>query len=232
MHYMFGNANANDRSPEITGMPHRVATLPRAAPRDDRARGSPAACHSAPDARRAPCAAAGTGFTLVELTIVLAIASLLLTVAAPAYGDWIAAYQLRNHAEQLASSMNLARSEAIRRGYRVNLCPAADGRRCADAAAWGAGWLVFVDVNRDGRIGDDEPVLRVERAAAPGIRVLANRPIEDYVSFTALGSARLLNGGLQMGTFTVCRAGQRALKVVLANSGRVRLEKTADPCGS
>ena len=224
MHYTFGNVNANDRSPEMTRMPHRVATPPLATARDDHARGPSAARHPAP--------AAGTGFTLVELTIVLAIASLLLTVAAPAYGDWIAAYQLRNHAEQLASSMNLARSEAIKRGYRVNLCPTADTRRCADAAGWSAGWLVWVDANRDGRIDDGEPVLRVERATVPGIRVAANHPLEDYVSFTALGSARLLNGGLQMGTFTVCRPGQSARKVVLANCGRVRLEKTRDPCGS
>ena len=174
----------------------------------------------------------GAGFTLVELTVALAIGSLLLTAAVPAWGDWIAAYQLRNHAEQLASSMNLARSEAIKRGLRVNLCPAADARRCADGVGWSGGWLVYVDGNRDGHVGDDEPVLRVERALVPGIRVLANRPLEDYVSFTGLGSARLLSGGLQMGTFTVCRAGQNALKVVLANSGRVRLEKTRDSCGS
>ena len=176
--------------------------------------------------------AAAAGFTLVELLVVLAIGSLLLAIAAPAYGDWIASYQLRNHAEQLASSMQLARAEAIKRGARVNLCPAADSRRCAEAAGWSAGWLVYVDANRDGRVDADEPVLRVEHATAPGIRVQANRPLEAYVSFTALGTARLLGGGLQMGTFTVCRPGQNALRVVLANSGRVRLEKTTDRCAS
>jgi type IV fimbrial biogenesis protein FimT len=170
------------------------------------------------------------GFTLVELLVVFAIGALLLTVAAPAYGDWVAAYQLRNHAEQLAASMSRARSEAIRRGSRVNLCPAADLRRCAEAGGWSAGWLVYVDANRDGRIDDDEPVLRVERPAIPGISVQGNRPVESYVSFTSLGSARLLNGGLQMGTFTLCRPGQQALKVVLANSGRVRLDRSNDPC--
>ena len=60
--------------------------------------------------------------------------------------------------------------------------------------------------------------------------MLANRPLEEYVSYTDLGQARLLNGALQMGTFTVCRSGQLALHVVLANSGRVRIEKTDDRC--
>ena len=40
----------------------------------------------------------------------------------------------------------------------------------------------------------------------------------------------MLNGALQMGTLTVCRSGQKALHVVLANSGRVRVEKTGDRC--
>jgi type IV fimbrial biogenesis protein FimT len=89
---------------------------------------------------------------------------------------------------------------------------------------------VYVDANRDGRNADDEPVLRVEGAAPAGIYVRTNRPVEDYVSFTGLGRARLLNGGLQMGTFTLCRRGLPARKVVLANSGRVRVEKASDAC--
>ncbi len=90
--------------------------------------------------------------------------------------------------------------------------------------------MVYVDINRDGRIDDGEPVLQTEGAAPRGITVSANRPLDDYVSYTSLGQARMLNGALQMGTFTVCRSGQRALQVVLANSGRVRVEKTSDPC--
>jgi type IV fimbrial biogenesis protein FimT len=162
--------------------------------------------------------------------VALAIASLLLVLAVPGYANWIASYQLRNHAEQLAGSMNLARSEAIKRGYRVNLCPTQDGARCAGAAGWSGGWLVYVDIDRNGSLDPGEPVLRVERPSAPGVRVLANQPLADYVSFTGLGQARLLNGGLQMGTFTVCRSGQPAQRVVLANSGRVRLETSRDAC--
>ena len=185
---------------------------------------------------RRPCAAgpACGGWTLVELMIALALGGLMLSLAVPGYRDWIATYQLTTRAEQLAGSLALARAEAIKRGARVNLCRAADGRHCADGAApapgWEAGWLVFVDADRDGRNAADEPVLRAEGAAAEGIEVRANRPVADYVSFTGLGHARLLNGGLQMGTFTLCRRGAPARRVVLANSGRVRVEKSRDAC--
>jgi type IV fimbrial biogenesis protein FimT len=73
-------------------------------------------------------------------------------------------------------------------------------------------------------------VLEVNAGAPHGITVTANRPVEDYVSYTNLGQARMLSGALQMGTFVVCRHGQNALHVVLANTGRVRVEKTSDRC--
>jgi type IV fimbrial biogenesis protein FimT len=169
------------------------------------------------------------GFTIVEAAIALAIVGVLLAAGVPVYADWIAAYQLRNYAEQLAGSLAYARSEAVARATRVTLCPAA-GARCNATGQWGTGWIVYVDDDGDGTASDAEALLRTERVAVPDIRVSANRPIESYVSFNALGHARLVNGGLQMGTFVACRRGQRAIKVVLANSGRVRLDKTTDVC--
>ena len=57
-----------------------------------------------------------------------------------------------------------------------------------------------------------------------------NRPVADYVSYTGLGHARRVDGALQMGTFVVCRTGHKARKVILANSGRARIEATSDAC--
>jgi type IV fimbrial biogenesis protein FimT len=170
------------------------------------------------------------GFTLVELMVVVAIGALLLAAAVPAWGDWLATTELANHAHRLANSMALARVEAVKRGQRVNLCRAPDGRHCRGAGGWEAGWLVHVDADGDAVNGDGEPVLRAEGPAPAGIYVRANRPVDSYVSFNALGQARLVNGGLQMGTLVVCRRGLPAHRIVLANSGRVRLEKTRDLC--
>ena len=69
----------------------------------------------------------------------------------PAFHEWLAAYQLANHAKHLAETMTRARTEAVRRGHRVNLCKSLDRGRCADQGSWDAGFVVFVDVNRNGQ---------------------------------------------------------------------------------
>jgi type IV fimbrial biogenesis protein FimT len=60
--------------------------------------------------------------------------------------------------------------------------------------------------------------------------VRGNHPVADYVSYTSLGHARMLSGALQMGTLVVCKPGQSALQVVLANSGRARVQPTSQRC--
>lgn len=182
-----------------------------------------------PGLRRARSVGA-RGFTIVELVIALGLAALLAAAGVPSFHDWISAYQLANYARHLAESMTRARTEAIRRAHRVNLCKSPDREQCADLGGWEAGFLMYVDINHDGRIDAGEPVLGIEGRAPPGITITANGPLDDYVSYTSIGHARMLNGALQMGTFTVCKRGQRALHVVLANSGRVRTERTAVVC--
>ena len=170
------------------------------------------------------------GFSLIELTAALAIFGILLVLAPGAYSDWIDAQRLANHARFLADTLDIARSEAIKHGYRVNVCKSVDGRECTTGGGWESGWIMYVDENHDGDIDSDEQVIRREGAATDGITVYGNHPVANYVSYTSLGHARLLNGGLQMGTFVVCKRGQNALKVVLANSGRARIDKTHDKC--
>jgi len=178
----------------------------------------------------APAVPRAPGFTLVEVLIGLAIASALLLAATRSLGSWIPRTQQRNHAEALVQALHHARSEAIKRGHRVDLCPSADGATCDPAGRWELGWLLFADPDRDGDRSAGEEVVRREAHAGDGITVRGNRPVADYVSFTSQGLARLTTGALQMGTFTVCKPGQNALEVVLANGGRPRLQDVPVPC--
>ncbi len=183
----------------------------------------PARCRPRADQRR------WRGHSLVELLVGMAIAAALLAMAVPTWRGVIADEQLMNHARLLAGSMRTARSEAIKRGHRVNLCKSANGRQCADTGGWEQGYLMHGDYGRTGDVDGPDTVLRYE-PPPKDIRVSANRPLRDYVSYTAFGHARLLSGALQMGTFTLCKPGRRAVEVVLVASGRVRIDRIRAIC--
>jgi len=170
------------------------------------------------------------GLCLMELLVALVLGSLLLGLAVPACADWIAASELMHEAQHLAGSLQRARAEAINSGLRVNLCPSAGGRTCVPNGTWDRGWILFIDANGDGQVCEGERVLRTEEAARPGISTTANAPLRHYVSYTSLGHARMLDGALQMGTFTLCRHGRSAVDVVLAHSGRARIERSKAVC--
>ena len=164
------------------------------------------------------------GFTLVELMVALALAALLAAAGVQGLGAWLTEQQLRDRANALLHALQLARSEAIKRGARVDICPAA-GACAGGPLPWENGWIVVADAAREAR-----PTILRERQAADGITIRGNRPVADYVSYTSHGRARRFDGALQMGTFTVCRPGLRARKVVLASSGRARVETAAERC--
>jgi len=95
-----------------------------------------------------------SGFTLVELVIVITIAAILTVMAAPSFRSMIQNNRATTQANELLGSLNLARSEAIRRGVSVSLCARA-GNACSGAASWVTGWLMFVDPNGDGVLDND-----------------------------------------------------------------------------
>ena len=170
------------------------------------------------------------GFTLIELMASVAIAAVLVSAGLPSYRHWLGQYRLNNQAEFLAGAANEARSEAVRRNLRVTLCKTRDASSCDEDAGWEQGWIMFVDQNQNGDLDGGEPILRIEGPAQAPISVRGNAPVANYISFTALGHARMLSGALQMGTLQLCSPGYEAVKVVLANGGRARIEHTKERC--
>jgi len=170
------------------------------------------------------------GFTLLEMLVSLAIVALIGLFAVPAYGQFLAYYRLHSEAQLLAWALQTARSEAIKRNMRVNVCKSVDLRQCTKAGGYEGGWIIHPDPGGTGAADPDEPIIRVEPKAPTGITIRGNSPVADRVSYTPYGHPRLLNGGLQMGTFTLCAPGLDAVHVVLANSGRLRIENTKILC--
>jgi len=82
------------------------------------------------------------GFTLFELMIALAVAGVILTVGVPNFTSFLANNRAVSDTNDLVTSLNLGRSEAIRRGSTVSLCSSTDGATCSGSNDWSTGWIV------------------------------------------------------------------------------------------
>ena len=166
------------------------------------------------------------GFTLVELLIVLAVFGVLVSYAAPSLSIVIRSVRLTAAANAYLSSMLLARSEAIKRSGRVVLCKTADGMSCSASGGWEQGWIVFHDSNNSGDHDPGELVIERMGPLSAGVRLSGNSPVANYVSFSATGGTKLVGGGFQAGTLTLCNestASGNGRQIILNAVGRPRL---------
>ena len=169
-------------------------------------------------------------FTLVELVATLAVAGVLFALAVPSFAQFIAEQKLLNEARRVADAITLARSEAMKRNGHVVMCASLPGVDCPDIRHWHDGWVMFADPDGDAELGATELPFVREPGAAPGVTIVGNRPVEQFLRFDWLGQPRLPGGALQMGTIVVCRAQLRGYRVVLANTGRTRIERMPATC--
>lgn len=86
-------------------------------------------------------------FTLIELVVVLAIASILVTLAVPGFRGFFQDSRATTQSNLLLSALTLARNRAVTQGVPVSVCAANTSRtNCAGSNMdWGQGWLVFTD---------------------------------------------------------------------------------------
>jgi type IV fimbrial biogenesis protein FimT len=85
-----------------------------------------------------------TGFTLIELLAALAVLTILVTLAVPSFREFTRNNRVIAAHNDLVTALSLARSEAIRRSTRVEVCATADGNACSADTNWATGWLVQV----------------------------------------------------------------------------------------
>jgi type IV fimbrial biogenesis protein FimT len=174
--------------------------------------------------------AAHHGFTLVEALVVLTIASALVAMSAPSYRTLADSIRLTSASNAFLAHLYLARSEAIKRNARVVLCKSVDGVACAASGGWEQGRVVFHDANNNGLLDAGEQVLAIEPGLHTDLRLVGNQSVAKYVSFDSTGSTRLVGGGFQAGTLTLCRQSLspgEARLIVLNAVGRPRVRKGA-----
>lgn len=151
-----------------------------------------------------------SGFTLIELMMTLAVAAVLVGIAAPTFRDLSIRSQISGYTNELIATINYTRSEAVRRGLPISICPSDDdGGSCS--GNWNDGWIVFTDPNGDGLFDSGEVVLKANDA------VQTNYSIGTDDTFTAAISYRADGSAANSGVITICHehsaVGARAILV-------------------
>lgn len=157
------------------------------------------------------------GFTLVELFVTLVMIGLLISLAAPPFNDLINNQRRLDAAQQLASGLRTARTEAITR-QQVILLHAIDGD-------WSKGWRISTNPSGAGA-GDERNQLLTERNYSGEVPIAARLRDRPYVSFNSLGVPSTSNGRL-----FICD-GNKAVshhEVIVAPTGRVKIESEKKP---
>ena len=110
------------------------------------------------------------GFTLAELMMTLAVATILVTVGMPSMQDLIRNNRLTAATNLFVSSLNIARSEAIKQGRNATVC-VSDTQNSCSGSNWRLGWLAWVDSDQDGNLDFPGEVLRAVEPLANSIQI-------------------------------------------------------------
>jgi type IV fimbrial biogenesis protein FimT len=179
-----------------------------------------------------------SGFTLVELMITLAVLAILLSLAAPSFTQMIASNRISSETNEFIAALNLARSEAVRRGQPVAV------RAVSGGAEFAGGWQIITDANADGAaaspVADTDGTV-IRESAALGTNLSVRRGTNSttapadtgsdnmFVVFNARG-ARTVSGPT---FFRICSTALTSLPgriIQVTGVGRVSVVSTAVAC--
>lgn len=152
------------------------------------------------------------GFTLYELIVTVAVAAIILSFGVPGFMSFIDNNRATTHTNDLVTALNLARSEATRRGTAITVCSSTNSSTCSGSADWSTGWVVR------SAAGD---VLRVWPARSGGAGVVTGNV--SQVQFLPRGG---LNGGAPVMQIRLpdC-TGSNGRDVSINGAGRISVDR-------
>lgn len=156
------------------------------------------------------------GLTLPELLISLSVTSIMTFAALNYLPLLIHSNRMTGEVNRFVGALQLARSEAVKQGRRLVLCPQTKQRVCGHAADWESGWLLFASDDR-------------EREADEGL-ILSAPPMAKFIKMRSGNQRKRIvyqpdgSSGGTNSSFTFCdkRGLAKPRVICLSNSGRPR----------
>ncbi len=161
-------------------------------------------------------AARSAGFTLIELMVTMTVLIVLMAVAVPSFNNAVLGSKLSGYANNFVASVQLARSEAIKRNAPITMCRSADGSSCASSGGWQQGWIIFNDKDSSGAINGDETRIHYQQALASEFAFTG-----DVYTIVFQGSG--LNSTPVTNPLVLCRAspaGSQERAITVSTTGR------------
>ena len=167
------------------------------------------------------------GFTVIELLMVMLILSVITALAGPSMVSVVKSNRVKTEADRVLMTLNLARSEAVRRNTPVTICRSSNGSSCA--GAWSDGWIVFSNVDGDNSLDsiDGDELVQVFEGLVAGYSLstdISGTTLTYYADGSYAGGA---------GSIRICgpdRETNYAWSVVVSRVGRSRLSQGVGSC--
>ena len=180
--------------------------------------------------RLSDCPSGIVGISIVELVVSLAIVAILATTGVPAFSSFIQSNRLNESSFDMLATINLARTEAVKRRTRVLLCRSADPTlptpSCGGSAnTWTTGWLVFAsgDSNSTYEAGTDT-LLGIGLVDSSNVTVITNGTSNNNLEYNSDGTT---NEGGGTARFALCdkRGGAQGRQINIPAHGRPKFVK-------
>jgi type IV fimbrial biogenesis protein FimT len=184
------------------------------------------------------------GFTLIELMTTLGVVAVILAFAAPNFREFILNSRMTGSANDLLTSLQFARSEAIKRQRPVAVCPSTDPSAtppvCRADAVWSdpgtqTGLVVWEDTNGDAAPGAGETVIAPRDVLGSSLTVRSNfiavvYQASGFPNFSDLAVSPPARVVLICDSRTNQRIGTNYRKriVAISNTGRAAILKDVD----